>query len=336
MEPRGVRYTRARDGTRIAYFITDGAGTPVLAIPWPGIHAIPAAPESAEVAACVEAIRAGRPFVAFDWRGFGFSGRIGDRLTVAEQAMDIEAVCEAVGQPMDVVAWCTSCFPVVGLAVQRPELFRTLILSAPDYEGCDSHYGPFWEMRYSMREVEWLEIALRRGVPLSAEEAYSTAQLLAQHAPEEASRAHMRASLDASLEGLLPQLSVPTAVLANPGSQRQSTRVAESIPECIFQLSVAHTYSSREHGVLVRKAIDSLKQRAEYGGSMKAAEPNGLSPRELDVLRLLASGKTNAQIAGALTLSQATVATHVRHILEKTGSANRSEATAYAIRNGLA
>ena len=67
-----------------------------------------------------------------------------------------------------------------------------------------------------------------------------------------------------------------------------------------------------------------------------AASAAALSPRESDVLALLASGQTNRQIAAGLTLSEATVATHVRHILQKTGSANRAEATAYAIRNGLA
>jgi DNA-binding CsgD family transcriptional regulator/pimeloyl-ACP methyl ester carboxylesterase len=337
MEPPEIRYAPARDGTRIAYFASVGLGTPALFIPWPGVHALPAAHSSPAIAACIQAISAGRPQVAFDFRGLGFSGPIGDRLTVAEQAMDIEAVCEAVGEPVDMVAWLTAGFAAVTLAVKRPELVRTLVLSSPDYEGCDSHYGPFWEMRLSMREVEWLEVAMRRGLPLSAEEAHVAARRLVQFAPEEASRAHMRAFLAGSLDGLLPCLTMPTAVLAMPGSQRQSARVAESIPGCTFQLAVEHTNASREHGILVRKAIDRLEASLpEESEPAPNTERNGLSPRELEVLRLLAAGKTNAQIAEALVLSNATVATHVRHILDKTGSANRAEATAYAVRNGLA
>jgi DNA-binding CsgD family transcriptional regulator/tetratricopeptide (TPR) repeat protein len=60
-----------------------------------------------------------------------------------------------------------------------------------------------------------------------------------------------------------------------------------------------------------------------------------LSQREVEVLRLLAAGKSNREIADALCISLNTVATHVRNILAKTGAANRTEAAAYALRNGL-
>jgi DNA-binding CsgD family transcriptional regulator/predicted ATPase len=60
-----------------------------------------------------------------------------------------------------------------------------------------------------------------------------------------------------------------------------------------------------------------------------------LSQREVEVLRLLAAGKSNRDIAEALYISLNTVATHVRNILTKTGTANRTEAAAYALRHGL-
>jgi class 3 adenylate cyclase/DNA-binding CsgD family transcriptional regulator/tetratricopeptide (TPR) repeat protein len=60
-----------------------------------------------------------------------------------------------------------------------------------------------------------------------------------------------------------------------------------------------------------------------------------LSQREIEVLRLLAAGKSNREIADALCISLNTVATHVRNILAKTGAANRTEAAAYALRHGL-
>lgn len=60
-----------------------------------------------------------------------------------------------------------------------------------------------------------------------------------------------------------------------------------------------------------------------------------LSPREVDVLRLIAAGKSNQEIADTLCISLNTVATHVRNILAKTGSANRTEAAAYAMRCGI-
>ena len=62
--------------------------------------------------------------------------------------------------------------------------------------------------------------------------------------------------------------------------------------------------------------------------------PDGLSQREVDVLRLVATGKSNRDIADVLCISLNTVATHVRNILTKTGTANRTEAAAYALRHG--
>jgi DNA-binding CsgD family transcriptional regulator len=63
--------------------------------------------------------------------------------------------------------------------------------------------------------------------------------------------------------------------------------------------------------------------------------PAGLTTREFEVLQLLASGKANKEIAEALFISTHTVAVHVARVLEKTGSANRTAAVAYATRHHL-
>jgi pimeloyl-ACP methyl ester carboxylesterase/DNA-binding CsgD family transcriptional regulator len=60
-----------------------------------------------------------------------------------------------------------------------------------------------------------------------------------------------------------------------------------------------------------------------------------LSGRELEVLRLLATGRTNQEIAGELFIAHSTVARHVTHILSKTGASNRAEAAAFAFRRGF-
>ena len=64
--------------------------------------------------------------------------------------------------------------------------------------------------------------------------------------------------------------------------------------------------------------------------------PNGLSEREAEVLRLIAAGKSNRQIAAALTISTNTVLRHVSNIFDKTAAANRAEAASFAVRHGLA
>jgi len=55
----------------------------------------------------------------------------------------------------------------------------------------------------------------------------------------------------------------------------------------------------------------------------RAAYPDGLSEREVEVLRLIAAGKSNPEVAATLVISRYTVERHVNHILAKTGAANR-------------
>ena len=65
------------------------------------------------------------------------------------------------------------------------------------------------------------------------------------------------------------------------------------------------------------------------------ALPDGLSSREVDVLRLIAAGCSNREIGSTLFISEHTAANHVRSILRKTDCANRTEAAAYAFRRRL-
>ncbi|WP_306361797.1 LuxR C-terminal-related transcriptional regulator [Nocardia sp. CC227C] len=65
-------------------------------------------------------------------------------------------------------------------------------------------------------------------------------------------------------------------------------------------------------------------------------EGPALSARELEVVELLAAGRANRQIARDLAISEATVKTHITHILRKLGAANRAEAVAYWLRGSVA
>ncbi len=65
------------------------------------------------------------------------------------------------------------------------------------------------------------------------------------------------------------------------------------------------------------------------------AFPGGLSPREIEVLCLIAGGKSNREIADSLVISLNTVARHISNIFDKIGAANRTEAAAYAYRHGI-
>src|SRR5262249_38101687 len=65
-----------------------------------------------------------------------------------------------------------------------------------------------------------------------------------------------------------------------------------------------------------------------------AALPGGLSARELEVLRLLSSGKTNREIAETLVVSECTVDNHVANVYSKLAVRRRAEATAFALQHG--
>ena len=78
-----------------------------------------------------------------------------------------------------------------------------------------------------------------------------------------------------------------------------------------------------------------LKEKVESGPVRTPMYPDGLTQREVEVLRLIATGKSNREIGEELFIALNTVARHVSHIFTKTDSTNRVEAASYAARNGL-
>ncbi len=83
-----------------------------------------------------------------------------------------------------------------------------------------------------------------------------------------------------------------------------------------------------------------VQQRLLTAAARAPAEPTAnegdLTPRESDVLRLIAAGKSNREIARTLFVSEATVKTHVNRIFMKTGSRDRAQAVHYAYTHGYA
>ena len=84
-----------------------------------------------------------------------------------------------------------------------------------------------------------------------------------------------------------------------------------------------------------RRLLDAL---ASNPGGIPAADeelPDGLTPREAEVLRLMAAGRTNQEIAADLVVSEGTVKTHINRIFAKAGVRDRGQAVAYAYQHGL-
>jgi DNA-binding CsgD family transcriptional regulator len=77
--------------------------------------------------------------------------------------------------------------------------------------------------------------------------------------------------------------------------------------------------------------IDALLSHSEAQGA-----PGGLTPRELDVLRLIAAGQTNKEIGATLVISEHTVARHVQNMLAKLGCPSRAALAAFAVEHHIA
>ncbi len=95
-----------------------------------------------------------------------------------------------------------------------------------------------------------------------------------------------------------------------------------------------------------RRLLDALSGGDRFAVAPAPAGPSvaadtgdateGLTPREAEVLAHIAAGESNAEIAVALFVSEATVKTHINHIFSKTGLRDRAQLVGYAFRHGLA
>ncbi|HEY7679397.1 MAG TPA: response regulator transcription factor, partial [Terriglobia bacterium] len=136
----------------------------------------------------------------------------------------------------------------------------------------------------------------------------------------------------------LPRLLTPTLVLHPEGhvmlTSDESANVASRIPNARFLLLRGDfLYGDGTQGVA---AILEFLSQLPAGAAGTPTARDALSPREVEVLRLLAAGRSNQQIADELVISLNTVRRHVSNVFDKTGVANRAQATAYAKDHGIA
>jgi two-component system, NarL family, response regulator LiaR len=114
----------------------------------------------------------------------------------------------------------------------------------------------------------------------------------------------------------------------------QGYLLKHSAPEEVLQaIRQAHRGETVLHPTIARMVLQELNRPAP---SKQARTTDPLSERELEVLRLLARGMSNQEIADALVVGEATVRSHVSSILRKLQLASRTQAALYALREGLA
>jgi len=113
---------------------------------------------------------------------------------------------------------------------------------------------------------------------------------------------------------------------------------AEEIEHAIRALAAGQTHLDP---AIQRRLVAAVLDQGQEPPGRPASAPrpelaDALTPREVEVLKLIADGLSNREIADALVLSSATVKTHVNRIFYKTGARDRAQAVRYAYRHGLA
>ena len=127
--------------------------------------------------------------------------------------------------------------------------------------------------------------------------------------------------------------SVLGALRAGASGYLTKDSSAEDIREAI--LAVAAGEAALDPSVQ-QTVVAALSGDARSAATSPDEPPDGLTPREAEVLALIAEGLTNAQIAEHLIVSPATVKSHINHLFAKAGIRDRAQAVRYAYSHGLA
>jgi DNA-binding CsgD family transcriptional regulator len=186
--------------------------------------------------------------------------------------------------------------------------------------------------------AEWLAAPLWDAGPVTTGEHYTTmvnrhlgaaAALLGE--PERARQHYERALGEATEMRFRPEVALTRLQLAELLLNRFPSNRQEALGHLAFAIA---EFEAMKMAPSLERAR-ALQGRLSLRGKARPAYPDGLSEREVEVLRLLAAGRTNQQIADQLCISPHTVARHVSNIFDKTAAANRADAASYANRHGL-
>jgi pimeloyl-ACP methyl ester carboxylesterase/DNA-binding CsgD family transcriptional regulator len=350
MEPPPVQYVTTSDGYNIAY-CTAGNGRTFMMAPLPHSHLQLNWIQPGEQLSMMSALAARYRLVQYDARGQGLSTRdLPEDVSCEAFLRDMETVVDrlALGS-MVLYGWGNAMGHVaVHYASRHPEKVDALVLQCSAARASAWPSSLFVDMPAQSWEYYLLQVARARAESnLRLAPGTPTLDLntmldgLQKSVRQRDWQLTLKAFLDDDATELLRNLRVPALVLHQrdfpPLPVEEVSRLAALIPN--GRLVLTEGSSIYGDAAVVVKAIGDFIASLPASAAepvTSSALPDHLSRREVDVLRLIAAGKSNAQIADELVISQNTVIRHVSNIFAKIGAANRAEAASYATRNGLA
>jgi len=216
-----------------------------------------------------------------------------------------------------------------------PEAERAALVRAAHLHdlGRTGVFQRIWDKAGPLTEAEWERVRMHT---------YYTERILARLTPlgpvaAIAALAHER--LDGSgYHRRLPSSAVPVAarLLAAADAYHAMIETRPHRPALTPAGAAEQLQKEAAAGRFDREAVGAVLAAAGHQVTPVRAEyPSGLSEREVEVLRVLARGKTNKEIATSLDISVKTAGNHVQHIFEKIGVTTRAAATLFAMQNDL-
>lgn len=130
-------------------------------------------------------------------------------------------------------------------------------------------------------------------------------------------------------------LSAPARILAVACAYRAMTESRPYRPALTDKQAVSELLGDVRAGRLASLAVDAVLAAAGQRHPRRSTGPAGLTPREVEVLVLIARGESTRQVARDLQISEKTAGTHIERIYAKTGASTRSTATLFALQHGL-
>lgn len=338
----------ALDGHQIAYAMA-GEGPPLVLPPW-WVSNVADDWEGSSFRGFVEALARRRTVIRFDRLGTGCSDRDrpSDMLSLDVEVASLKAVVDALG--LDTFSLlgisCGGC-TAARFAARHPERVERLALYGTYADG--RALGPP-EVRASMVDVvraHWgLGARLLADVFLpeaAAEGRAAFAAFQRSAATREVAAALLELIYASDVRADLTCIAVPTLVLHREGDRAIRCALGREVASLVAAAAFAELRGRAHlpwHGdgaavVAAAAPFLGIPSPAEDAPAQQVAGIATLSGREREVLRLVARGLTDPQIAAELTISPHTVHRHVANVRAKLGLSSRSAAAAVAARAGL-